>query len=188
MSPTQKRNLPASVLARLLQRARRTGDDYQVLLGAFITERFLYRLGVSSVRNRFVLKGAMLLRLWSEQPYRSTRDLDLLRRGDSPPDAIRTDVETICGAEVEPDAVTFDRSSIRLEPIRPEDEYAGTRVTLIVEREGRQRKLVSLVRREIVVPSVSSRVLPGRKDSRAPPVRRGTRDPPGPRGRPARRD
>jgi hypothetical protein len=78
----QKLNLPASVAARLLSRARQTGDDYQTLLTSFCFERFLYRLGVSSARARFVLKGAMLLRLWSDQPYRATRDLDLLRKGD----------------------------------------------------------------------------------------------------------
>jgi hypothetical protein len=31
MSTWQKRNLPASVLAHLLERAKRTGDHYQVL-------------------------------------------------------------------------------------------------------------------------------------------------------------
>jgi hypothetical protein len=123
-------NLAASVTARLLNRARQTGDDYQRLLTSFCFERFLYRLGVSSVRERFVLKGAMLLRLWSEHPYRATRDLDLLRRGDGSFDAIRADVESICSKEVEPDALVFDPASIRIQAIRAEDEYAGTRVSL----------------------------------------------------------
>ena len=57
----EKLNLPASVAARLLNRAR---------------------LAVSSARARFVVKGAMLLRLWSNQPSRATRDLDLLRAED----------------------------------------------------------------------------------------------------------
>ncbi len=126
----KKRNLPASVAARLLNRAKQTGDDYQRLLTAFCFERFLYRLGVSSARERFVLKGAMLLRLWSDRPYRATRDLDLLRRGDGSSDAIRRDIGTICSAEVEPDAVTFDAASIRIEALRADDEYAGTRVAL----------------------------------------------------------
>lgn len=73
------RNLPASVAARLLNQAKQTGDDYQTLLTSFCFERFLYRLGQSPASERFVLKGARLLRLWSAQPYRATRDLDLLR-------------------------------------------------------------------------------------------------------------
>ncbi|MEO8036781.1 MAG: nucleotidyl transferase AbiEii/AbiGii toxin family protein, partial [Acidobacteriota bacterium] len=74
-------NVAASVMNRLLNRSKKTGDDYQTMLIAYVCERFLFRLGSSAARERFVLKGAMLLRVWSEQPYRSTRDLDLLRRG-----------------------------------------------------------------------------------------------------------
>lgn len=125
-----KANLAASVAARLLNRARQTGDDYQALLTTYCIERFLYRLAVSSLGDRFVLKGAMLLRLWSEQPYRATVDLDLLRRGDGAFDAIRDDLRTIVATPVPPDAVTFDGERIGLEAIRAEDEYAGTRATL----------------------------------------------------------
>lgn len=125
-----KSTLPASVTARLLKRAKQLGDVYQTVLTSFCFERFLYRLGKSDVRERFVLKGAMLLRLWSDQPYRATHDLDLLRRGDGSFDAIRDDIGTICAAPVEPDAISFDADALRIEAIRAEDEYAGTRATL----------------------------------------------------------
>ena len=131
MKPAGARNLPASVAARLRDRSRRTGDDYQILLAAYFCERFLYRLSRSSVGNRFVLKGAMLLRLWADRPYRATRDLDLLRRGDGAAGSIRVDLQTICTTEVAPDGVVFDPRSIRLEAIRREDEYAGTRARLV---------------------------------------------------------
>jgi hypothetical protein len=88
----KKTDLGASVAARLLNRAKQSGDDYQTLLTGYCFERFLYRLGAPSVRDRFVLKGAMLFHVWSEQPYRATRDLDLLHRGDGSFDAIRDDI------------------------------------------------------------------------------------------------
>ncbi len=75
----------------------------------------------------------MLLRLWSDQPYRTTRDLDLLRRGVGSFDSIREDFQTICTAPVEPDAVVFDATALRIEAIRAEDEYAGTRAALSVQ-------------------------------------------------------
>lgn len=125
-----KGNLPASIAARLLNRAKQTGDDYQVLLASFCFERFLHRLGMSGVRDRFILKGAMLLRLWSDRPYRATRDLDLTRRGDGSHEAIREDIRRICSTSVEEDGVVFDPDAIRIEAIRAEDEYAGSRVTL----------------------------------------------------------
>ncbi len=123
-------NLAASVAARLLNRARQMGDDYQTLLTSYCMERFLYRLGVSDLRERFVLKGAMLLRLWSDRPYRATLDLDLLRRGDGAFEAVQDDLRTIAAAAVPPDAVSFDGDGVRLEAIRAEDEYAGTRAVL----------------------------------------------------------
>ncbi|MCC6197742.1 MAG: nucleotidyl transferase AbiEii/AbiGii toxin family protein [Burkholderiales bacterium] len=127
---TRTPNLAASVLARLLNRAKETGDDYQALLTSYGLERFLYRLAVSNLRERFVLKGAMLLRLWEDQPYRATRDLDLLRRGDGTHDAIRADLRAVVATPVVPDAVDFDGDRIAIEAIRAEDEYAGTRATL----------------------------------------------------------
>ena len=44
---TTKPNLAASVAARLLKRAKQTGDEYQTLLKSYCLERFLYRLGAS---------------------------------------------------------------------------------------------------------------------------------------------
>lgn len=135
MKSGPKRNLAASVLARLLSRAREAGDDYQNLVSAYVSERFLYRLTVSTVRDRFILKGAVLLRVWSGQPYRATRDLDLLHwtpSGEGSPEAIRNDLEAILAAEVEPDGLAFEAGSLRLEPIRAEHEYAGVRITIPV--------------------------------------------------------
>ena len=123
-------NLAASVMARLLTRAKLRGDDYQLLVTAYAFERLLYRLGRSSVRDRFVLKGAMLLRLWSAQPYRATRDLDLLRRGEATFDAIRVDLEAILATPVPDDGITFDAAGLVLQPMQADDEYTGTRAIL----------------------------------------------------------
>ena len=127
---TGKKNIAASVAARLLNQARKTGADYQTLLTSYCLERFLYRLGVSDRADRFVLKGAMLMRLWADQPYRATRDLDLLRRGDMAFASVRDDLAAIVLTEVPDDGVTFDASAIDLEAIRAEDEYAGARAML----------------------------------------------------------
>jgi hypothetical protein len=123
-------NLAASVAARLLARAKQSGDDYQMLLTSYCLERFLYRLAASDCRDRFVLKGAMLLRLWSDRPYRATLDLDLLRRGDASFEAIAEDLKAIVATPVPPDAVDFHGGHIRIEAIRAEEEYVGTRAIL----------------------------------------------------------
>lgn len=117
----------ASVRARLLNLARERGEDFQITLRNYLFERFLYRLSLSEVRERFVLKGAMLLRLWADQPYRATVDLDLLSRGNNEPVYVGRDIAVICGTEVPDDAVRFDAASITVEPIRAEEEYSGVR-------------------------------------------------------------
>ena len=72
------RNIGASVRARLLARSRTENADYHILLTRYALERLLYRLSVSADRDRFILKGALLLVTWVPDPFRPTRDLDLL--------------------------------------------------------------------------------------------------------------
>ena len=68
-------NAAASIRARLLNKARNAGADFELFLVRYACERFLYRLGGSTMRERFILKGAALLALWMEEPYRATRDI-----------------------------------------------------------------------------------------------------------------
>ena len=164
-----KSDLAASIAARLLNRAKETGDDYQTLLTSYCLERFLYRLGVSNLRGRFVLKGAMLLRLWSDRPYRATLDLDLLRRGDGSHEAIRDDLRTIVTTQVPPDAITFDGDHIRLEAIGDEDEYAGIRARLTA-RCGKARLVlqIDMGLGDAVWPAPQARTYPPLLDLPAP--------------------
>ena len=55
MSRERPRNIAASVADRLLQRARRTGEEHQLLLTRFGLERLMYRLSESPARDRFVV-------------------------------------------------------------------------------------------------------------------------------------
>lgn len=73
--------LAASVHARLLTRTKERGEDFNLTLTRYAVERFLYRLSVSDLRDRFWLKGALLFDLWFDVPHRPTRDADLLGLG-----------------------------------------------------------------------------------------------------------
>jgi hypothetical protein len=53
----------ASVLARLLNLARRRGDDYNLVLNRFALERLSCRVAASRPADRFLLKGALLFSL-----------------------------------------------------------------------------------------------------------------------------
>ncbi|MCX7865986.1 MAG: nucleotidyl transferase AbiEii/AbiGii toxin family protein [Limisphaera sp.] len=123
-------NMAASVRARLMNRSRETGEDFQFLLQRYAAERLLYRLGVSPYRERFVLKGAMLFALWGGPVYRATRDLDFTAYGESSEQAVRQCFHEICTQPVGNDGLEFDPATIRVEPILDEAEYNGLRVQL----------------------------------------------------------
>lgn len=57
-------NIAASVHARLMNLARAEGRSFNDLLQFYAIERFLYRLSRSDHAAKFVLKGALLLRVW----------------------------------------------------------------------------------------------------------------------------
>ncbi|BCW92318.1 MAG: hypothetical protein KatS3mg007_0212 [Thermoanaerobaculum sp.] len=128
MTKRKQTNVAASVHARLLNRSRQTGEDFNLLLQRYAAERFLYRLGCSDYRNHFVLKGAMLFPLWGGPIYRATRDLDFTGYGDASEEALRQCFAAICTQPVRDDGIVFDVSTIRIEPILDEAEYNGLRV------------------------------------------------------------
>jgi len=72
---------PESIRARLLNRARADHVEFQQLLTRFALERLLYRLSISTHRDQFLLKGALLFNLWYSAPHRPTRDVDFLGFG-----------------------------------------------------------------------------------------------------------
>ena len=122
------RNVGASVRARILERARAGQGDFQGLLTRYALERFLYRLSVSKHREHFVLKGAMLFVVWVADPFRPTRDLDLLGQGDSTIETVTARLRAICSQPVADDGVVFDDAGLVATPIREDMEYGGVRV------------------------------------------------------------
>jgi Nucleotidyl transferase AbiEii toxin, Type IV TA system len=116
------------VRARLLDRARAEGSDFQILLTRYALERLLYRLSISVHRDRFILKGAMLFVTWVADPFRPTRDLDLLGYGENGDEVLADTFRAICAQPVADDGVTFDAAGLEAAPIREEAEYGGVRV------------------------------------------------------------
>ena len=125
--PDRPRNVGASVRQRLLNLAHARGQPMELLLTRYALERQLYRLSLSPHRERFVLKGAMLLATWFDEPHRATRDVDLLGFGDAAEDSLLATFREIMAVEVG-DGVSFDLKGLRIEAIREEVEYGGSRL------------------------------------------------------------
>ena len=122
------RNIAASVRARLQNIARAKQANFQRMLTRYALERLLFRLSVSPHNDRFVLKGAMLYAAWLEDPFRTTRDLDLLSFGEPEAQHLVGVFREIFDQTVEDDGVRFDADRIVAEPIRDDQLYRGFRV------------------------------------------------------------
>ena len=128
-------NKPASVRARLLNKAKAENQDFSLVLTRYGLERLLYRLSVSSHKDNFLLKGALLFDMWFDVPHRPTRDIDLLGFGLAEEPLVHEAFREICAIECD-DGIVFDADTIRVAEIRKEANYSGLRVTLTGHLDG----------------------------------------------------
>jgi len=162
----------ASVRARLLALATPETDEFQEILARYGRERLLYRLSKSEWRDRFVLKGASLFAVWAKEPFRTTRDVDLL--GLVPPDvnALAAVFRSVCEQEVEPDGLVFNADSVRARQIQEQRPYQGIRVTLLARLKRTRIALqVDVGTGDAVVPPAEEIEYPTLLDMPAPRLR-----------------
>lgn len=120
-------NSAASVRQRLLNLSREQGRIFEVVLVTYGLERLLYRLSISEFRNRFILKGGILVTFWIEDENRVTRDADFLGHGDASEDHLKSVFATILSLEAD-DGLVYDIDGLAAETIREEHEYGGIRL------------------------------------------------------------
>jgi predicted nucleotidyltransferase component of viral defense system len=170
------RDIGASVRARLLNLARERGQPFDLLLTRYALERLLYRLSISKHRDRFVLKGALLITTWFDNPHRPTRDLDLLGFGESSADSIVAAFREICRIEQD-DGVTFDAIALRVTVIREELKYGGLRLTTTAMiAAARLRVVVDVSFGDAIEPGLDEIDLPVLLDFPAPHLRAYSRE------------
>lgn len=100
----------------------------QVILQNYMFERFLARLSMSDYREKFVVKGGMLIAAIVGLDTRSTMDLDTtLRNLPLTEEKIMEAVESVCKISLDDDVI-FEVKSIA--PIRKDDRYGGFCVRL----------------------------------------------------------
>ena len=89
-------------------------------------ERFLYRLSQSHLAGKFILKGALMLRVWQAP---------LARQISNEVKDIEGQVKTICDVSVEPDGLLFVLDSVEGEHIVEDANYEGVRVSFFSWRK-----------------------------------------------------
>lgn len=127
------KNIAASVRQKLLNRARSDKRPFAELLQYYAMERFLYRLSQSAHSKHFILKGALMLRVW-ESPLsskiegRPTMDIDMLGKTSNDEANIVSQITEILNFAVDPDGLDFDVGSIQSERIKEDADYQGVRI------------------------------------------------------------
>lgn len=125
------RNVHASVRQRLLNQAKRDRRPFNELLQLYAIERFLYRLSQSSHADQFILKGALMLRVWRSPELRPTMDIDMLGRTSNEEADLVVQIRNILTMDVEKDGLVFDPVSIQAERITEDAYYDGIRIRFL---------------------------------------------------------
>lgn len=117
-----------SLKAKIRNIAKSKNIPAQVILQNYMFERFLNRLSVSAYKEKFVLKGGMLVAALVGLDNRATMDLDTtLKNLPLTPESIENALNEIFEIDLKDD-VMFKLKGVS--PIREDDIYGGYRVAL----------------------------------------------------------
>lgn len=94
----------------------------------FAMERFLYRLGQSQHRDKFVLRGGMMLPLFAGAMVRPTKDIDLSGKAHNSVENVVGLLRDCLETAVPADGIEFNLESIRGVEINKDAKYRGVRV------------------------------------------------------------
>ncbi|MCC6446019.1 MAG: nucleotidyl transferase AbiEii/AbiGii toxin family protein [Armatimonadetes bacterium] len=156
-----QRNPGASLQQKLRNHAKATGEEVALVLTRYVIERFLYRLSLAPDRDRFILRGATLFPLWTADPHRATRDIDLLASGDSTPEAMRAMLTAVCAQDVPEDGIAFLPETLHLEARFEGRVYRGLHVEMMTALgTARPRLEIDIAFGEAVVPPPQEVELP----------------------------
>lgn len=117
-----------SIHQRLLNKARETGRLFNELLQYYAMEKFLLRMSKLPNAKEFVLKGALLLRATGISDTRPTRDIDVLKYGDSTIPKLEKNIAECCKISIDGDGLEFDPDSVKGKEIREQEAYDGVRI------------------------------------------------------------
>jgi len=124
------KDIGKSVKNRLNNIAKNTNRQHSDLLQYYAMERFLYRLSISQHRDKFLLKGALLLQSVDPNLARATRDIDFVATFLAREKRVAAMLIECINTPVQDDGVSFDPNSIDISEIQRDARYCGFRVTI----------------------------------------------------------
>ena len=150
----------ASVLARLKNKAAKSGRSYQLCLQLFCQEEFLRRLEKSKYAENLVLKGGLFLYSLTGFDSRVTVDVDfLLRQIPNTPERLKSILEDIIAVSTGNDFVTFEIKDVA--PIAVAKKYAGIGASIVARiKNTRTPFSIDFGVGDVIVPKQEMRRMP----------------------------
>lgn len=114
--------------------SKKKSADAQILMRNYMMERFLERMSVSEYKDKFILKGGMLVAAMVGLDARATMDIDATIKGaELNVEAVERIITNIISVPMD-DGVTFRVKQIS--EIMDEAEYPGVRISMETEFDG----------------------------------------------------
>ena len=147
----------------------RKAEKTQALLRVFMMERFLERIAVSEYRDRFILKGGMLVAAHAGLDSRATKDIDTsIRMLSIQMEDIRKTLIEISQIDID-DGVVFEFQSA--ERIMEEHDYPGIRFGINALFEGtKQHFAIDISTDDIITPDAITFAYPLMFEERTIPL------------------
>ena len=108
--------------------ARESQRPFQEILQYYGLERFLYRFSRTEHFSRFLLKGALMLRVWEAPETRPTPDIDFLGFVENDVARLEAIVREACQVDVDDDGLHFDTATVVGARIKEDADYEGVRI------------------------------------------------------------
>jgi predicted nucleotidyltransferase component of viral defense system len=151
-----------SIQATLKNLADNKNVQFQLIITRYLYERLLYRLSVSKYRDKFCLKGGVLLYVFEKEFPRPTLDIDFLGiKIKNDVDNIKNVFHEILTIDYEDDGVEFDTETIETEEITENKAYQGIRVTYTARLGSiRQTMKIDIGFGDVITPNAQSLFYP----------------------------
>ena len=165
-------DVAASVLARLKNKAAKSGRSYRLCLQLFCQEEFLRRLEKSKYAENLVLKGGLFLYSLTDFDSRVTADVDfLLRKMPNTSEQLQAILEEIIATETGNDFITFEIKNVA--PIAVAKKYAGIGASLVAKIKNTKTPFgIDFGVGDVIVPRQKKRKIPTQLDGfEAPTVK-----------------
>ena len=145
--------MPASIKAKLSNIAKSQNRSFDEILTMYMMERLVYRLSHSRYNKSFVLKGGLLLYVLLGDPFRTTKDIDLLAKQlTNATEDIMTVFQEICKLEVD-DGIKYTTDAIEILRINEDADYEGVRVLISCHLgQARKRLQIDIGYGDVIIP------------------------------------